>query len=78
MPPFSYLYAQPDAWPESGRRIEGEEKARHRREIHRFAGEVAGDEVAFVACSYGELLDRWARHEGIAAHASALRSRFSP
>ena len=77
-PVLFYLYAQPDAWPQSGRSIEDEDKARHRREIHRFAGEVAGDEVAFAACSYGELLDRWARHEGIAAHASALRSRFSP
>ena len=77
-PVLFYLYAQPDAWPQSGRSIEEEDKARHRREIRRFASEAAGDEVAFAACSYGELLDHWARHEGIAAHASALRSRFSP
>ena len=80
VPCLFYLYAEPASWPESGREIAGTDKACHRREIARFASAVAGDEVKFTACSYGELLDAWAQHgdAGIAAHVLALRSRFSP
>lgn len=79
VPCLFYLYAESAFWPGNGREIADEDKACHRREIERFASEVAGDEVKFTACSYGELLDGWAQHgdAGIAAHALALQSRFS-
>ena len=59
---------------------DADHKAKHRQEIERFARNVAGDEVAFVSCSYRRLLADWARHKDgkIRAHADAVTRHFSP
>ncbi len=79
-PVLFYLYAEPDIWPRDGKPIAEEAKASHREEISRFAQDVVGDEVRFVACSYRELLATWERSDKpeIREHAKALVRRFSP
>ena len=79
-PYLLYVYAEPDAWPDTGRKVDYDAKARHRAEVARFANQVAGDEVTFSACSYGQLLDAWCRspNQGIARHAAAIIARFAP
>ena len=79
-PILLYVHAQPEFWPKTGKPVDERAKARHREEIERFAAAVAGDEVAFVSCSWRELLDTWS-HSGddrIRAHADAVAARFSP
>ncbi|MDE0005296.1 MAG: hypothetical protein OXQ29_21610 [Rhodospirillaceae bacterium] len=55
-------------------------KARHRDEIDQFARLVAGDEVAFVSCTWQRLLEAWRhdRREKIRTHAEAVVARYSP
>lgn len=71
-----YLYAEAPA------RTDGtcqppEDHARHRAEIADFAARVAGDEVAFLSCSYAGLLAAWrAHHPETARHAEAVAARF--
>ena len=79
-PILFYLYAEPAVWPKDGRPVDGDDQAKHRNEIARFARDVEGDEVAFESCSYQRLLEDWARHKdgGIRAHAAAVTRRFSP
>lgn len=79
-PVLFYLFAEPDTWPRDGKPIDDEAKAAHREEISRFAQDVQGDEVRFVACSYRELLATWERSEDleIREHAKAVVRRFSP
>lgn len=79
-PVLFYVHAEPDFWPKTGAPVDDAEKAAHRGEIARFAAAVAGDEVAFAACSYRELLDGWSRHRDprVRDHAEAVRARFSP
>ena len=79
-PILLYLYAEPAGWPKDRRPVNAGDKAKHREEIERFAKDVAGDEVAFVSCSYRRLLEGWARHEdrGIRAHAAAVARRLAP
>jgi hypothetical protein len=45
-----------------------------------FAREVAGDEVAFLSCSYRDLLAAWSTNpnEEIRQHAFRISERFSP
>ena len=79
-PILLYVHAQPEFWPKTGKPVDEGSKARHREEIERFAAAVAGDEVAFVSCSWRELLDTWS-HSGddrVRAHADAVAARFSP
>ena len=79
-PILLYVYAEPDAWPSTGRQIHDDAKVRHREEIASFANHVGGDEVAFSACSYRQLLNAWRRDpdRGIARHAAAVIDRFAP
>ena len=79
-PILLYVYAEPDAWPDTGRHVPDDEKARHREETASFANHVGGDEVAFSACSFRQLLDAWRRgpDQGIARHAAAVIDRFAP
>ena len=58
-PILLYVYAEPDAWPDTGHPVDDNAKARHREEIASFANQVGGDEVVFGACSYRQLLDVW-------------------
>ena len=76
-PALLYLYAEPARWPD-GRPVPSTEIYRHRAEIRGFAEAVAGDEVAFHACSYRELLSAWTNSTSAAcrAHAVALSARF--
>ena len=79
-PILFYVYAEPDFWPKTGAPVLDAKKAAHKAEIADFATAVAGDEVAFAACSYQQLLAGWSScpDPGISAHAEAVRSRFSP
>ena len=79
-PTLSYVYAEPELWPRTGRPVDDNAKAKHRDEIARFARLVAGDEVAFVSCSYRRLLATWrtSTREETVAHAGAVMARFSP
>ena len=79
-PILFYVYAEPELWPSTGRRVDDKAKAGHRKEVTHFASVVAGDEVAFVSCSYRRLLAIWRQdhREEIRAHAEAVMARFSP
>ena len=79
-PVLFYVHAEPDFWPKTGAPVDDAEKAAHKAEIARFADAVAGDEVAFAACSYRQLLADWSRYRdpAVRSHAEAVRSRFSP
>ena len=79
-PILLYVYAEPDVWPGTGCQVHDDVKAGHREEIASFANHVGGDEVAFSACSYRQLLDAWRRgpDQGIARHAAAVLDRFAP
>lgn len=74
-----YLYAEPSSWPDV-RPISGAARATHREEIGMFAGMVDGDEVAFRALAYRDLLDAWREtaNPAIGAHAEAIRAHFCP
>lgn len=78
-PVLAYLYAAPDFWP-GGRPVAAQAHAAHRAEIERFAAQVAGDEVAFVAVSWREVLDTMAASPlaGVREHAGAVAAAFAP
>jgi len=77
LPALLYLYAEPERWPD-GRPISRAEIEAHRVEIRRFAEAVTGDQVAFRACSYRELLSAWAAGPCALTrtHAAATATRF--
>ncbi len=79
-PILFYLFAEPSAWSRTGAPVDAAAKAAHRREINHFAGCVADAEVAFVACSYDELLESWRRapDDDIRTHAKRVAERFHP
>ena len=79
-PVLFYVFAEPERWPVSGRPVEAGARARHREEIRHFAAAVAGDEVAFVSCSYRRLLRAWSDRgdRRFRAHAAGVASRYSP
>ena len=59
-PSFSTSMREPEYWlDETGRRVDDAAKAGHRDEIAGFARLVAGDEVAFVSCTWRHLLKAW-------------------
>ncbi|HWA69652.1 MAG TPA: hypothetical protein VG821_07450 [Rhizomicrobium sp.] len=71
-----YLYAEAPSRAD-GTAHAADDHVRHRREIADFAGRVADDEVAFLSCSYENLLAVWRTHgPETAAHADALAARF--
>lgn len=73
-PVLVYLHAEPKAWPD-GRPIADDEHRAHGDEIARFAAAVAGDEVAFLALSYRQLLANWDAKGGEALRAWVARLR---
>ena len=79
-PVLYYIYAESDAFAKSGDPIAPDAKAQHRREIAEFAAAVANDEVAFVSCTYRQLLAHWQQNDDpeIAAHAARVMERFAP
>ncbi len=74
-----YLYAEPQCWPD-GRPVDAHAIAGHRKEIARFAAEVDGSEVTFIACAYRTLLADWQQHRSpaIRQHAAGVIDRFAP
>jgi hypothetical protein len=70
-----YLYAEPPMW-SSGKPVDPAAIARHRAEVDRFAAEVRGDDVVFVALRWSDLLAQWRASRAVAAHAQALEGRF--
>lgn len=73
-----YLYAEPDRWAGSGKPVDPALVAAHRREVAEFAGLVRGDQVAFVALRWSDLLADWQARPALADHVAALRARFAP
>jgi hypothetical protein len=76
-PVLFYVYAEPNKWPD-GRAILRSHILEHQQEIFRFAELVAGDEVAFLSCSYQELLKGWSSDVSaiVCSHAKALLNEF--
>jgi hypothetical protein len=70
-----YLYAEPPLW-SSGKPVDPAAIARHREEITRFAAEVRGDDVVFIALRWSEVLAQWRAIRALAPHAKALEDRF--
>jgi hypothetical protein len=72
-----YLHAAPAQWA-SGKPVSAEAIARHRAEIEDFARAIRGDDVAFAALSWADLLAQWGRSPALASHAAAVSARFGP
>lgn len=72
-----YLHASPPQWA-NGKPVSPEAIARHAAEITDFARAIKGDDVAFAAVAWADLLAQWAKAPALAAHAVALKSRFGP
>jgi hypothetical protein len=70
-----YLHAEPQTWA-SGKPVEPAAIARHRTEVAGFARAVKGDDVAFVALTWAELLTQWSRTPALVAHTAAVRGWF--
>lgn len=76
-PVLLYLYAEPATWA-NGRAMDPAKIAAHRADIKLFAEGVVGDEVAFVAMSWAELLALWGRGKmPVAEHAARVAERFN-
>ncbi len=72
-----YLYAEPRTWPD-GQSVDPAAIASHASEARAFASDVHGAEVAFVACTYGTILDalRASPLADVQAHAIRIESSF--
>ena len=73
-----YLYAEPPLWPRTGKAVDPARLKLHRHEVAQFAGLVKGDQVAFVALRWADLLADWAKRPALADHAAALQRQFGP
>ena len=79
-----YIHAEPKLIPgcgsEDGTPIDEAAKATHRQEVAAFAEAVERNEVKFVACTYGEMLEDWQQHGApdIRRHAENVMQCFSP
>ncbi len=73
-----YLHAEPPLWAGSGKPVDPARIALHRREVAQYAGLVRGDQVAFVALRWADLVADWAAKPALAPHAAALTARFGP
>lgn len=71
-----YLYAEPPVWAGSGKPVDPARIARHRAEVAEFAEIIRGDQVAFVALRWSDLLVQWAQVPALADHVRALEARF--
>lgn len=70
-----YLYAEPQNWA-SGKPVDTTAIARHRTEVTSFARAVKGDDVAFVALTWADLLTQWSKTPALVAHTAAVRGWF--
>ena len=71
-PVLWYVYAEPSEL--GGRPIPAEAHRKHKMEIEQFAHVVAGDEVRFVACSYGDWMSTWPL--ALQPHATNVQTAF--
>lgn len=78
-PVLVYLHAAPERWPD-GRVIAAAARQAHSGEIRQFADVVAGDEVAFRAVSWRDLLVRCGISDlpACRTHAGAVAAAFAP
>lgn len=78
-PVLFYLYAEPSAWPDR-RPIDADAIKVHAAEAKAFAAAVAGAEVGFVTCSYGTLLDAFAKSPvpNVRTHGQTIKAEFKP
>lgn len=76
-PVLLYLYAEPARWA-NGRAVDSAKLAQHREDIALFAKSVEGDEVAFAAMTWSDMLALWSRSPVCAAHAARVSERFGP
>jgi hypothetical protein len=76
-PVLFYVYAEPNLWPD-GRAVMRSHVLDHREETLRFAELVTGDEVAFVFCSYRNLLETGSANQeaNVRSHAESLVTKF--
>ena len=75
-PVLLYLYAEPAAFA-NGRAVDPEKIAAHRADIKLFSESVEGDEVAFLAVSWADMLALWGRGKmPVAEHAARVAERF--
>ena len=72
-----YLYAEPKAWA-SGKLVDPDHIAKHRREVAQFANFVTGDSVVFVPIRWRDLLDQWSKQANLRPHVAALVEMFGP
>jgi hypothetical protein len=70
-----YLHAAPRHWA-NGKPVDPAAIARHEAEVADFAGRVRGDDVAFVALRWSDLLAEWSKAPATAAHATAVTGWF--
>ncbi len=70
-----YLHAEPPLW-SSGKPLDPAAFARHRTEIDRFAADIRGDDVVFIALRWADLLAQWRTSRTLGPHAKALEDRF--
>ena len=70
-----YLYADPVNWA-SGKKVDANRKALHRRELAEFSKLIAGDNVVFVRMRWTDLLAQWAAVPALADHVTGLRAMF--
>lgn len=79
-PILLYVYAEPEFWPGTSRRVSDSAKQQHREEIAHFATIVECDEVSFKSCSYRSVLEIWLDEpdQSVRAHAEAVIKRFLP
>ncbi len=78
-PVLLYLFAEPWQWPD-GRPVDAEAIKVHADEAERFTSEVAGAEVAFVACTYDDLLLAFAGSPSVEVrnHGTNIELGFRP
>ena len=83
-PILYYVYAESDVipgdGPECGTPIDDKAKAKHQDEIAAFAEAVRDNEVRFVFCTYGEMLEGWRQNgaEDVRKHAENVMRCFAP
>lgn len=77
-PVLLYLYAEPTSFA-NGRPVDPTRIAAHRADTDLFGESVEGDEVAFLAVSWADMLASWSRGKmPVAQHAARVAEQFGP
>jgi hypothetical protein len=70
-----YMHAAPAQWA-NGKPVDPKAISRHQSEVAAFSRAVKGDDVAFVALGWADLLAAWSKAPALAAHAAAVTGWF--